>query len=48
MGFETKINLSEGIKETMDWFMSNQKDVANRYNVFNDKVTSDGVTLKKK
>ena len=48
MGFETKINLSEGIKETMDWFMTNQKDVANRYNVFKDEVTSDGVTLQKK
>ena len=46
MGFETEISLSQGIRETMDWFKANQKDVANRYNVFKDKVTSDGVILK--
>jgi GDP-L-fucose synthase len=46
MGFETEISLFQGIRETMDWFKENQKDVVNRYNVFNDKVTSDGVLLK--
>ena len=46
MGFETEISISQGIRETMDWFKANQKDVANRYNVFKDKVTSDGVILK--
>ncbi len=36
IGFETEISLSDGIKETMDWFQENDKDVDNRYNVFTE------------
>ena len=42
IGFETKINLSDGIRETMEWFQKNQKDVENRYNVFTESETSKG------
>ena len=39
IGFETEISLSDGIKETMDWFQENDKDVDNRYNVFTESAS---------
>ena len=42
IGFETTISLSDGIKETMEWFQKNKKDVKNRYNVFTESETSKG------
>jgi GDP-L-fucose synthase len=34
IGFEAMTTLSEGIKETIDWYFQNEKTVDNRYNVF--------------
>ena len=39
IGFETEISLSDGIKETMDWFQENDKDIDNRYNVFTESAS---------
>jgi len=39
IGFKTEISLSDGIKETMDWFQENDKDVDNRYNVFTESAS---------
>jgi GDP-L-fucose synthase len=35
-GFEPVIGLEEGIKETINWYLNNKKDVSNRYIAFND------------
>ena len=36
-GFETKIKLDDGIKETIEWFTKNNQFYKNRYNVFTEK-----------
>lgn len=36
-GFTHKINLKDGIKETVNWFLSNKDILKNRYNPFNEK-----------
>jgi len=33
-GFETKINIEEGIRETINWFSENKEGIEQRYNVF--------------
>ena len=35
-GFETTVNLEDGIKETIEWFNKNNQFFKNRYNVFNE------------
>ncbi len=37
LGFEPKMTIEEGIKETMDWYEKNKDIVNKRYNVFNEK-----------
>lgn len=36
IGFETEIDLLDGIKETMDWYSKNLSDIDARYNVFTE------------
>ena len=42
MNFETEVSLSDGIKETMEWYKKNQKTAENRYNVFTADDTTKG------
>ena len=42
MNFQTKISLSDGIRETMDWYKSNKKTAEERYNVFTEEVFTKG------
>ena len=44
MNFKAEIGLSEGIKETMEWYQNNKKTAEDRYNVFTDEVSTKGVT----
>ena len=37
-GFECKISIEEGIKETIIWYLNNQDQINNRYNAFTDKT----------
>ena len=42
IGFETKINLlSDGIRETMEWYSNNLSDIDSRYNVFTEPASTD-------
>ena len=43
--FKTKINLLDGIKETMDWYANNLSDIDSRYNVFTEPVFTDNKVL---
>ena len=36
-GFECKISIEEGIKETINWYLNNKDQLSNRYNAFTDK-----------
>jgi len=45
IGFETKINLSDGIRETMDWYSNNLSDIDSRYNVFTEPASTDNNIL---
>ena len=45
IGFETKINLSDGIRETMDWYSNNLSDIDSRYNVFTEPASTDNIIL---
>ena len=42
MNFKTKISLSDGISETMDWYKLNKKTAEERYNVFTEEVFTKG------
>ena len=42
MNFRTKISLSDGISETMDWYKLNKKTAEERYNVFTEEVFTKG------
>jgi len=42
MNFQTEVSLSDGIKETMEWYKANNKIAEERYNVFTDQETSKG------
>ena len=33
-GFETKISIEDGIRETINWFSENKEKIEQRYNVF--------------
>ena len=35
-GWEPKISLEEGVKETMNWYRNNQDLIDTRYNVFTE------------
>lgn len=35
-GFECQVSLEEGIKETIDWYLNNKDQIANRYNAFTE------------
>lgn len=35
LGFKPKINLNEGIKETVNWYLNNRKKMPKRYDIFN-------------
>ncbi len=37
LGFKPSITLEQGIKETIEWYLKNRKEVNKRYNVFNEK-----------
>lgn len=37
IGFQPKISLKEGLKETINWFLKNRKIIDRRYNVFHEK-----------
>ena len=37
LGWEPKVSLSEGIKETMNWYKENKETVNKRFNVFTNK-----------
>ncbi len=37
LGFTPFVTLEQGIKETIEWYLANKKDVNKRYNVFNEK-----------
>ena len=41
--FESEIGIKAGIKETMDWYLTNRENILNRYNVFTDEDTSKGL-----
>ena len=43
INFESEIDIKEGIKETMDWYLKNREDILNRYNVFTEEDTSKGL-----
>jgi len=45
MNFETEVSLSDGIKETMEWYKANKKIAEERYNVFTDQETSKGAKV---
>jgi len=45
ISFKPKINLLDGIKETMDWYANNLSDIDSRYNVFTEAVHSDNKVL---
>jgi GDP-L-fucose synthase len=44
MNFQAEIELSDGIKETMEWYKRNKKIADNRYNVFTEEISTKGVT----
>jgi len=35
-GFKCSVGIEEGIRETMEWYMSNRNDADKRYIAFND------------
>jgi len=37
IGWEPKITLEEGVKETMDWYRNNKEIIKKRYDVFDNK-----------
>lgn len=37
LGFEPKVSLRDGIKETMDWYIANRDIADNRYNIFKER-----------
>ncbi len=39
-GFECEISLEDGIKETIEWYLSNKDQLNNRYNAFTEKNSS--------
>lgn len=39
LGFEPKIPIEEGIKDTMEWYLKNKDKVNKRYNVFRERQT---------
>jgi GDP-L-fucose synthase len=43
MNFQANIELSEGIKETMEWYKENKKIAEERYNVFTEEIFTKGV-----
>jgi GDP-L-fucose synthase len=45
IGFETKINLLDGIRETMEWYSNNLSDIDSRYNVFTEPASTDNSFL---
>ena len=45
MNFRTKISLSDGISETIDWYKLNKKTAEERYNVFTEEVFTKGTIV---
>ena len=40
LGFKPKVSLEQGIKETIEWYMKNKKNLNKRYNVFYENKSS--------
>jgi GDP-L-fucose synthase len=38
IGFQPRISLERGIRETMEWYIANRDNADNRYNAFTDAV----------
>jgi GDP-L-fucose synthase len=45
MNFDAEVSLSDGIKETMEWYKVNMKSAAERYNVFTSQETTKGAKV---
>lgn len=45
MNFEIEVSLSDGIKETMEWYKANMNIAEERYNVFTDQETTKGTKI---
>ena len=43
INFDCKTNITQGISQTIEWYLDNRKDILNRYNVFTEKETTIGV-----